>query len=116
MKRRDFIGAAAASIFAPKFGKWYQQGSGIIVRDLAFDGEIALPVFPSVGARRETDYLPTPGAPKFANVRIKLIKHGMSIRESHRELGIALPRLDFLTPAQRDRLLDYRTVIPERRP
>lgn len=30
MKRRDFIGAAAASIFAPKFGKWYQQGSGLL--------------------------------------------------------------------------------------
>lgn len=34
MNRRAFLGIAAASVFAPKFGRWYRQGSGLIVRDL----------------------------------------------------------------------------------
>lgn len=34
MNRRDFLGIAAASIFAPRFGRWYRQGSGLIVRDV----------------------------------------------------------------------------------
>ena len=34
MNRRDFLGIAAASIFAPKFGQWYRQGSGLIVREI----------------------------------------------------------------------------------
>lgn len=34
MNRRDFFGIAAASIFAPRFGRWYRQGSGLIVRDV----------------------------------------------------------------------------------
>lgn len=31
MNRRDFVGIAAASIFAPRFGRWYRQGSGLMV-------------------------------------------------------------------------------------
>lgn len=31
MNRREFFGLAAASIFAPKFGRWYRQGSGLLV-------------------------------------------------------------------------------------
>lgn len=34
MNRRDFLGIAAASIFAPQFGRWYRQGSGLLVRDV----------------------------------------------------------------------------------
>lgn len=33
MRRREFLGAAAASIFAPVFGSWYRQGSGLLVRE-----------------------------------------------------------------------------------
>lgn len=33
MKRRDFLGIAASSIFAPVFGRWYRQGSGLLVRE-----------------------------------------------------------------------------------
>lgn len=31
MKRRAFLGAAAATIFAPTFGRWYRRGSGVLV-------------------------------------------------------------------------------------
>lgn len=34
MKRRDFLGfslAAAGLVFAPKFGRWHRQGSGLLV-------------------------------------------------------------------------------------
>lgn len=31
MKRRAFLGAAAATIFAPTFGRWYRRGSGLLV-------------------------------------------------------------------------------------
>lgn len=29
MNRRDFLGAAALSIFAPRFGRWFRQGVGL---------------------------------------------------------------------------------------
>ncbi len=31
MKRRDFLGAAAASVFAPQFGRWFARSSGVLV-------------------------------------------------------------------------------------
>lgn len=31
MNRRNFFGIAGASIFAPIFGRWYRQGSGLVV-------------------------------------------------------------------------------------
>lgn len=31
MNRRDFLGIATGLVFAPKFGRWYRQGSGLIV-------------------------------------------------------------------------------------
>ena len=37
MIRRDFFGALAlglGGVFAPKFGRWHKQGSGVLVRDL----------------------------------------------------------------------------------
>lgn len=30
MKRRDFLGMAAASVFVPQFGRWYRQSSGLV--------------------------------------------------------------------------------------
>lgn len=31
MNRRQFFGLAASSIFVPVYGKWYRQGSGVLV-------------------------------------------------------------------------------------
>lgn len=31
MNRRQFFGLAASSIFVPVYGKWYRQGSGLLV-------------------------------------------------------------------------------------
>lgn len=31
MRRRDFLGMAAASVFVPQFGRWYRQVSGLIL-------------------------------------------------------------------------------------
>ena len=36
MNRRDFMGlslAAAGMVFAPKFGRWHRQGSGLLIPD-----------------------------------------------------------------------------------
>ena len=31
MNRRSFLGLAALSVFAPKYGRWFRRGSGLIV-------------------------------------------------------------------------------------
>lgn len=33
MNRRQFFGLAASSIFVPVYGKWYRQGSGLLVAE-----------------------------------------------------------------------------------
>lgn len=54
MQRREFLGAAAASIFAPKFSRWFRQGSGLVVpASSPFEAymEAALPEFDAAIAR-----------------------------------------------------------------
>lgn len=57
MNRRAFLGIAAASIFAPQFGRWYRQGSGLLVRDA---GVVSWPptTLPPDGWMTSTDALP----------------------------------------------------------
>ncbi len=48
MNRRNFLGAAAASVFAPQFGRWFARSSGILLREqapLALEGVVAGNIF-----------------------------------------------------------------------
>lgn len=53
MNRRNFLGIAGASIFAPIFGRWYRQGSGLVVPERLPLSTLAGPVEDafSVGGR-----------------------------------------------------------------
>jgi len=112
VNRRSFLGAAAASIFAPKFGSWYRQRSGLIVPEFVGEITFALPRSAGVASRAESDYLPIPTTHvEFHKAKVHLVKKGLSIRESHRRLGIALPDFEGVHPRVRDRLLDSVPVI-----
>lgn len=45
MHRRSFLGlglAAVGGIFAPKYGQWYKQGRGLLVRDVTATTSVLL--------------------------------------------------------------------------
>lgn len=83
MKRRDFVGFSLAAMglaFAPKFGRWHRQGSGLLVPDqhvelqLLVDGKV---VETQVGRGHGEGWnqftVPTTG---FASFRARYVRRG----------------------------------------
>lgn len=62
MNRRDLLGlslAAVGGVFAPRFGRWYRRGSGVVVYDTAMTEArtVTLPLLYGDGVRDDSKAL-----------------------------------------------------------